>query len=287
MRGEIDALYEVGRDAIEFVEEESSVAVYPFPRAFVLAFGFNQRHPALGNPAVRRAINLAIDREGIVRERLRGHGLVADGFMWPYHWAIDKTVPAYGFDPDRARKLLDDAGFTVKATASGPVRFSIKCLIPAGIAEFERLGLVVQKNLYDVGIDLQLEPLSTLDLTQKLSAGTFETFLFEMANARTLSWPYRFLHSPQEGQPVYIRWSYTSADAALDRIRYATTDDEIRAGVSALQRILYDDPPAAFISWGERTRAVSRRFAVPDRPGYDVFTSTMLWQWKPASAVPE
>jgi len=108
-----------------------------------------------------------------------------------------------------------------------------------------------------------------------------------MANARTLSWPYRFLHSPQQGQPVYIGWNYASADAALDRIRYATTDDEIRAGVSALQRVLHDDPPAVFIAWDERSRAVSRRFVVPDRPGYDVFTTTMLWQWKPAPAVPE
>lgn len=282
MRGEIDVLFEVGRDAIEFVEAESSVSVYAFPRAFVLALGFNQRHPALRNPAVRRAVNLAIDRERIVRETRRGHGLVADGFMWPYHWAIDRTVPAYGFDPALARKLLDEAGFAVNATTSGPVRFEIGCLVPADMAEYDRLGLVVQKNLYDVGINLQLEPLSTLALTRRLGEGTFDTFLFEMGNGRTLSWPYRFLHSPQQGQPTYARWGYASTDATLDRIRYAKTDDEVRAGVGELQRILYDDPPAAFIAWDERARAVRRRFEVPNRPGYDVFTTALLWQWKPA-----
>ena len=60
------------------------------------------------------------------------------------------------------------------------------------------------------------------------------------------------------------------------------TDDEVRAGVAELQRVLYDDPPAAFITWDERARAVSRRFIVPAEPGVDVFPS--IWRWKAAPA---
>ena len=286
MRDEIDVLLEVGRDAIEFVEAESRVSVYSFPRSFVLLLGFNQVHPALGNPAVRRALNLAIDRNRLVRETLRGHGLVADGFIWPYYWAFDRTVSVYGFDPDHARRLLDEAGFPVKTTASGPARFRLSCLLPDDVALFEGFGLFVQKNLYDVGVALDLEPVPSRILMERFSSGNFDTFLFEMANARSLSWPYRFLHSAAEGSPVLLNWGYRGADEALDRIRHSADDDQIRAGVSALQRALYDDPPAVFISWDERSRAVSRRFDVPARPGYDVFTSALLWQWKPARALP-
>ncbi len=289
MRGEIDALYEVGREAMEFVEAESTVNVYSFPRSFVLLLGFNQSNPALRNPAVRRALNLAIDRERLVRDGLRGHGLVADGFMWPYHWAYDRAMPSYGFDPDESRRLLDQAGFPVKDTPAGPARFRLSCLLPEDVAQFEGFALFVQKSLQDVGVALDLEPVPSRALMTRMGAGDFDTFLFEMANARSLSWPYRFLHSAPEGASVLLDWGYRGADEALDRLRHATSDEETRAGVSALQRALYDDPPAVFISWDERSRAVSRRFQVPTRPGYDVFTSALLWQWKaaPATADPD
>jgi peptide/nickel transport system substrate-binding protein len=207
--------------------------------------------------------------------------------MWPYHWAYDRSIPSFGFDPDEARRLLDEAGYPVKETPDGPVRFRLKCLLPSDVAQFEGFALFIQKNLHDVGVALDLEPVTTRTLIGRMGPGDFDTFLFEMANARTLSWPYRFLHSARDGAPVLLDWGYQGADAALDRIRHASNDDEIRAGVGALQRALYDDPPAVFISWDERSRAVSRRFQVPARPGYDVFTSALLWQWKPAPADPD
>ena len=48
-------------------------------------------------------------------------------------------------------------------------------------------------------------------------------------------------------------------------IRHAASDEEYRAGVAAFQQAIVDDPPAIFLAWGERARAVSRRFEVPGR----------------------
>jgi peptide/nickel transport system substrate-binding protein len=281
MRGDIDVLFEVGRDAIEFVNAESSVQVFSFTRSYAQTLGFNMAHPILRDRLVRRAINLAIDRESIVRTILRGHGRVADSYVWPLHWANDPTAPANRFDPAEARRLLDQAGYPVPETQARPFRFAIKCLVP-NVALYETLAIAVQKNLYDVGVDLDLETSPMLDMVKRFAKGDFETFLFEMTNARGLSWMYRFLHSPVPGGATFLAWHYDAADAVLDRIRFSNDDDEVRAGVSALQRILYDDPPAAFISWDERSRAVSRRFEVPSVAGADVFTANLLWRWKPA-----
>ena len=68
-------------------------------------------------------------------------------------------------------------------------------------------------------------------------------------------------------------------DAALDRIRHAPSDDEYRQGVTALQHAIVDDPPAIFLAWGERARAVSRRFDVPvPEDGRDVLSTLRLWR---------
>jgi hypothetical protein len=68
-------------------------------------------------------------------------------------------------------------------------------------------------------------------------------------------------------------------DAALDRIRHAASDDEYRAGVTAFQQAMVDDPLALFLAWGERARAVSRRFDVgaPNKDR-DILSTLRLWR---------
>jgi hypothetical protein len=67
-------------------------------------------------------------------------------------------------------------------------------------------------------------------------------------------------------------------DAAFDRVRYAPNDDEYRRAVANLQKAFVDDPPAIFLAWSERARAVSNRFRVPVDPGRDPLTTLRLWQ---------
>ena len=72
-------------------------------------------------------------------------------------------------------------------------------------------------------------------------------------------------------------------DTALDRVRYSASDDEYLKGVAAFQQAVVDDPPAIFLAWMERARAVSKRFQVPrSEPG--ATSSSNVRQWKPAAA---
>ncbi len=60
------------------------------------------------------------------------------------------------------------------------------------------------------------------------------------------------------------------------------SDDDYRAGVAAFQHAIIEDPPAIFLAWSERARAVSKRFVVPDaEPGRDILSTLRLW--KPAA----
>jgi hypothetical protein len=48
--------------------------------------------------------------------------------------------------------------------------------------------------------------------------------------------------------------------------------------VAALQRAIVDDPPAIFLAWSQRARAVSTRFHVPVEPGRDILSTLRLWR---------
>jgi ABC-type transport system substrate-binding protein len=101
-------------------------------------------------------------------------------------------------------------------------------------------------------------------------------FLADYVQGPNLYRPYLFWHS---GSPYnWGGYSDKAVDEALDAIRHATNDETYKAGVAAFQRAMVDDPPAIFLAWRERSRAVSARFAVRAEQGADILSSLHLWR---------
>ena len=73
--------------------------------------GFNLRDPVLKDVRVRHAIGHAIDRQAIVDYLRRGLATVADGMLPPTNWAYEPDVFVLDYDPERAKALLDEAGY--------------------------------------------------------------------------------------------------------------------------------------------------------------------------------
>ena len=212
---------------------------------------------------------------------------MASGHVWPRHWAYDGLVVPPAFDPALAIRTLEAAGLPVRdagrAAGRGPSRFTVTALLPAGYPVLERMALVIQKELSDVGVDLALEPVPELELRQRLAAGRFDAYINEMAAGQGLNWPYWFWHTPP-GDAAWVRSGYAAADAPLDAVLAARGGDETRAAVSAFQRALVADPPGVFLCWSEISRGVARRFAVPPELDRDVMGT--LPQWRLAVETP-
>lgn len=275
MRGEIDMLHEVSREAAEFVEAETTVKTYSFTRPYYIPLVFNVRHSILKNPEVRKAINEALDRAVLIQGGMSNRGKPAESPVWPMHWAYSAPPRSSAADPAAASRRLDAAGLPTRIQEDGrPARFSFSCLVFANDTRFERLELLVQKQLADVGIDMKLVPVPIEELGRRTMTGDFDAFIFEMAG-RSLSRVYDFWRY----HPGALNNSgYHAADAVLDRIQTAKSDAEIRDGVAELERILHDDPPAAFLAWQETARAVSAKFDVLPEENRDILTN--VWQWR-------
>lgn len=277
MRGEIDFLYEVTRDAQDFVEAETSVEVSTFLRPFAYVLGFNPDRPQLRSPLVRRAINLAVDRPRLIREAFNGRAEPAWSHVWPHHWAHDAAVAPPRFDPTEAARMIDASGVPAPTGPGMPSRLRFTAMV---YAPLERVALALQRQLAQVGIDMRIEIPETNDLLQRMSTGDYDAFMFEMASARVLKYPYFFWHSKGSYRSAQFGNSYDAADGALDRIRLARNETDYRAGVAAFQRVLADDPPAVFLAWGQVARAVKRSYDIPAEQGADIYHT--ISQWKPA-----
>ena len=281
MRGEIDMLHEVSREATDFVNAESTVKTFEFPRAFYIPLVFNVQRKPLRDPAVRQAINEALDKALLVKGGLNGHGNPADGPIWPAHWAYSAPPHPFTYDPDAARRLMNVSGEKAGGRAGKTSRISFECLVFANDSRFERLAVLVQKELADVGIEMKLVPLAQDSLVPRLQSGDFDAFLFEMYG-RALSFAYEFWHSHDVARSNTVNTGYTAADAVLDRMRAASSDNEMRTDVAEFERILHDDPPAAFIAWQRASRAVSTRFDVAAERDRDILSN--VWQWRQVEA---
>jgi peptide/nickel transport system substrate-binding protein len=278
MRGEINFLHEVNRDAIDFVEADGSIRAYPLLRPYYLTLVFNLTHPVLGRRDVRLALSEAIDREEIVQVAMRGHGRIAEGPFWPHHWAYTPMQQTSAPNPAAARIRLDTGRLPVRPSRTEmPARFSFTCLVPADDARFERLALVVQRQLFAIGVDMRFQAVPQHELPGRISAGAYDAFLLELVNARTLSFPYQFWHS----RTSRLASGYTAADAALDRMKIATSEPDVRAAVSDVMRIMRADPPAVFLAWPREARAADQSIDLPYEPDRDVFGT--LWQARRAT----
>lgn len=75
------------------------------------AGGFSKKDGPLTKLAVRRAINLAIDREAIVKYLVQGKSSVIDAACHPLQFGCSTDVMKYAYDPKLAKKLLAEAGY--------------------------------------------------------------------------------------------------------------------------------------------------------------------------------
>lgn len=278
MRGELDMLYEVGRDAAGFVAAESAVRTYSSPRPYYNALVFNVRHPILKQAEIRRALNESLDRPTLIRDGLNGKGRPADGPLFPEHWAYSPQDRSLTFDPPAVRLRLENAGLRTQPGVAGrmPSRFAFTCLVYGDDSRFERLAVLIQKQLAEVGVEMRLLPLPLDQLGERVGRGDFDAILMEF-NGRSLGWVHEWWHSHDNGR---LNTGYRAADAVLDRIKTARSDEEIRQGVAELGRILNNDPPAAFLAWQETSRAVSTKFDVGSEKTGDIISNT--WKWRPA-----
>jgi peptide/nickel transport system substrate-binding protein len=263
LRGQVDMLYEVGIDALDSLQTSKQVRVFSYRRHYAYVVIFNTNRPALRDPAVRRRLNAAVNRQQLIKDALGGKGAPATGPVWPAHWANQPDAPGFAYAPEE----LSDRG------GAAP-RIRLSCLF--GNPDYERLALVLQRQLQSVGIDLDLQALPADSVLSRWRAADFDLILTDAISGPSLVRPYLFWHSQSPFN--YGRFSSRAVDASLDAIRHALDDDAYRAGVAAFQRAIMADPPALFLAWIERARVVSTRFAVPAEPERDVWSTLRLWR---------
>ena len=141
----------------------------------------NEKHfPPFADVRVRRALAHAIDRDLLVRSILDGLVSTVNGPIQPLSWAYEPNVATYEFNPATSNALLDSAGWMRGADGKRrkdgkPLAFTL--ITQAGFTIRENVAQAIQRELADVGIDMQIKLLDGTAISPVWFSGAFDAML--------------------------------------------------------------------------------------------------------------
>lgn len=200
-------------DAVNELGNVPDLKIEKFPGANVVYISFNAESEFVKDARLRRAVAHAIDREALVRDLLRGQATVANSILPEESWAY-APGQAFTYDPEAAKRLLDEAGMRdpdgdgPQMRLPRPVSFKIS---PLG----RQYAAVIQDMLKNVGIPANIESFEAPTLLDQLRKGQFQ-----MTTARWVG---------GNQDPIFLRDLFHSANippngSGFNRGRYRNYD---------------------------------------------------------------
>lgn len=274
--GAVDYYGALPHQVARYREDERYQAISSV-RNYYSYIGFNLRKPLFADVRVRRALGMAINMDELIRYVLYDEAERTSG---PYY----KTTPFYNpdtpmlpYDPDAARALLAEAGWT-----PGPdgilrkdgQRFEFALITNNGNLQRKAIMTIAQNAWRRLGIDVRTQALEwTVFLEDFVHALEFDAVVLAWGGGGLDPDIYQLWHSSQAGpyQLNFAGYSDPVADDLILRIREEYDPEARRALAFELHDVIAANQPYIFLYAPTATRVLDRKMVIvqrdPQAPG--------------------
>ena len=206
---------------------------------------FNMKSELMQDQNVRKAIEMGIDKDGFCSVIMEGRGVPAVGaFPSSFSYGND-AVKAPSYDPEEAKKLLEESGWTDTdgdgyADKDGK-KLSITWLTYPTRLEQPKLAEYAQSTLKDIGIEVNVN--NTADHATYAKNGEFDVYVSSLTTAPTGDPEYFFTSTVvSDAAKNYGKYSNSDVDDIVAKLHETfDTDERSKLAVEAQQTILDDD----------------------------------------------
>ena len=239
---------------------------------------FHLEHPALKDRRVRQAIAHAINRDDIIRYKLRGYATKATSFLLPDSWAYAESSTNYPYDPQRSRALLDAAGLTEPTDGGARLKLVYRTSMDQTAIDVAR---ILARQLGAVGIDVQLKSNEWGVFFSDIKQGEFDLYSLTAVGVTDPDW-YRYVFHSESFPPDGAnrpRYHNERVDELLDLGRHSTDRQQRRLVYREIQEITSVDIPLLPL-WYQHTVAVSRKNVHGFEPNAFADMNSLAHTWK-------
>ncbi|WP_299820361.1 ABC transporter substrate-binding protein [uncultured Jannaschia sp.] len=231
--------------ALEQLKGAPNVEVVQSDLAFWTYFmGFKIDKETVSDPAVRRAINLAVNQEAMAEDLF--FGVVQPAYSYVSQEALDWDASLddtlLKFDPEEANRILDEAGWARGddgVRAKDGVRLAPTAYVFAG-SGWAKLSEAVQAYLREIGVDMQIQAFDATVAWGKLATQEFDMF--------GMSYPYvssgdalnLYFRSENMPTPNRMNWNDARTDELLLAGATAITDETRADSYAQVLKIVHD-----------------------------------------------
>lgn len=180
MKGSVDLIQNaVPPVLLRMLDKRKHVKVDSAPSTVFSYMGMNLKDDKLANVMVRKALAHSINREEIIKYKWQGFARIANTLLVPGHWAFNADISVYEYDPEKAKKFLDEAGYSDPDGDGPEKRFYISYKTSTQKLRIDIANLIA-KQLEKVGIGVTVTPYEWGTFFRDIKTGNFQLY--------TLSW---------------------------------------------------------------------------------------------------
>lgn len=246
--------------------------------------GFNLKRKPYNDIRVRKAINYAIDKQEIIDGVYLGLGIdIASPYKPGTRWSNPDLKP-YPYDPQKAKALLKEAGFT-DSDGDGVLErdgkpFSFEILTNQN-KEREKTAVLIQRRLKNVGIQANVRAIEWASFISRfIKTGDFDVVI--------LGWglgldpdQFNIWHSSQQapGQFNFIGYNNPNIDKLLEQGRTELNPDKRQKIYHEFAKVLLEDSPIVYLSAGYGLSAIHKRVKGIDNPAPPAGVGWNTYEW--------
>jgi peptide/nickel transport system substrate-binding protein len=201
-------------DLVDAVAGRARIHVASGPSAILSYMMMHNEDPVLRDVRVRQAIAHAIDRERIIAVKLGGRAVPATGLLPPSHWAYEPDVARYAHDPERARALLDQAGYPDPDGPGGAPRLRLTYKTSADQFRLA-LARILAAQLGEIGIEVEVRSFEFGTFFADIKRGNYQLATMQTTAITEPDFYYAYFHSSRipgaENPHDTNRWRFRNA----------------------------------------------------------------------------
>jgi len=225
-----------------------SKGILEVPEMFTRSMVMNHAFKPFADKRVRQAINHAMDTDLIIKRLVKDKAYRASSWLPASSPAFDKELKPYAFDPEKAKKLLAEAGypdgFEFEWTTSQNESWGLP-IVEAVLPYFNRVGIKAKPKLVEAAV-----------LTEIAMKGDFQAYIGSNVTGPDAIATLKCYHSKTPRTACnYTGFNNPEYDATLDAAGQAE-DAQARLGLlRKANRILFDEAPVWFFNYNKAVMA--------------------------------